>query len=299
VTDFHVYSQFYPGYSEADLTLFGEFAQVAPHPEPGFVTDFLGTKIRASSLWKEARKLDGQICGVPVPGDFHAEAIEWIGVLKAACSARGQYVAMELGAGFGTWSVAGGLAARHQGITDIRLVAVEADPNHCANMRLHFGDNEFDPGRHRLFEAAVGVTAGQARWPVMSSSTEEWGLRPMQDNVDYTGRVFRATRLVNVTPIGSLLALEPRWDLVHFDVQGSEFDLCRACIDDLNTRVHWIIVGTHSRKIEGDLLALMFKSGWLLEHEKPSKFIFRTDAPTLEAMTTLDGTQVWRNPRLD
>jgi hypothetical protein len=48
----------------------------------------------------------------------------------------------------------------------------------------------------------------------------------------------------------------------------------------------------------GDLLEIMFKEGWILENEKPCRFVFRADARTLETMTTLDGTQVWRNPRL-
>src|SRR5262249_20093047 len=98
---------------------------------------------------------------------------------------------------------------------------------------------------------------------------------------------------------GTLLISEPRWNLVHFDIQGQEFEICRACLVELTRRVHWIIVGTHSRKIEGGFLDLMSRSGWLLEHEKPSKFTFRPNASTIEAMTTLDGTQVWRNPRLD
>ncbi len=37
----------------------------------------------------------------------------------------------------------------------------------------------------------------------------------------------------------------------------------------------------------------------VLENEKPSKFRYSPSAPTLEAMTFVDGIQVWRNPRLD
>jgi hypothetical protein len=42
----------------------------------------------------------------------------------------------------------------------------------------------------------------------------------------------------------------------------------------------------------------MCRAGWVLEHEKPAKFNFAPNPLTLEAMTTVDGTQVWRNPRL-
>lgn len=113
VTDSHLWLQLFPGYNDEDTTIFQEFISRDARAEPGFVVDFLGCRMRASSLWKEAKTLDGALLGPPVPGDFHAEAVEWIGLLKAVRSAAGQYVAMELGAGFGPWSVAGGVAARY------------------------------------------------------------------------------------------------------------------------------------------------------------------------------------------
>jgi hypothetical protein len=91
---------------------------------------------------------------------------------------------------------------------------------------------------------------------------------------------------------------EPSWDLVHIDVQGDEVEICRSCIDELNSRVRRVIAATHSRKLDGDFLELMFRAGWYLEHEKPAKFAFMPNRTALEAMTTIDGTQVWRNPRL-
>jgi hypothetical protein len=95
-----------------------------------------------------------------------------------------------------------------------------------------------------------------------------------------------------------LVLREDRWDLIHIDIQGDEHDICNSCIEDLNDRVHWIVVGTHSRKIDGDMLQLLTRAQWELEHEQPTTFQFRRNTP-LEAMTTMDGTQVWRNPRHD
>jgi len=237
--------------------------------------------------------------GIPVPADFHAEAIEWIGLLKAVRSAGDQYVAMELGAGFGPWTIAGAVAARNRGIKNIRLCAVEGDPHHFRFLGQHFIDNGFDPGKHTLLEAAVGVNAGITRWPMGDSpASEEWGSRPFQASRDYRGLQFHNTKEVDVVPMRDLVVKEARWDLIHIDVQGEEVDICRSCIDELNARVRWVIVATHSRKIDGDLLELMCNAGWLLEHEKPAKFAFTPNPTTLEAMTTVDGTQVWRNPRL-
>ena len=301
VTEYHIYLQMYSGYSETDLAILSQFLVPDRWPEPGFIVDFLGTRIRATSLWKQGRALDGQVLGLPVPGDFHAEAIEWIGLLKAVRSATDRYVAMELGAGFGPWTIAGAVAARRRGIRDIKLTAVEGDPAHFRSLRQHFIDNGFIPDRHRLLEAAVGAVAGVAEWPVLDDDVacEEWGNRPITDGRCYTGQVPRQTKRIQVIPMGNLVVQEARWDLIHIDVQGHEFEICRSCLGTLNERVHWLIIGTHSRKIEGDLLELLYNAGWQLEHEKPAKFVAQPHPASLEAMTTLDGTQVWRNPSQD
>jgi FkbM family methyltransferase len=300
ITDAHLSLQFFPGYDDSDTAIFNEFLNPDAQPEPGFVVDFLGCRIRSTSLWKEAKPLDGTLLPIPVPADFHAEAIEWIGLLKAVRSAAGQYVAMELGAGFGPWSVAGGVAAMRRGIEKIRLYAIEGDSQHFQSLRQHFTDNGFEPGQHALFEAAVGVRAGTAHWPIIDDSlaTEQWGCRPLESPHANTDTPSQNTRPVQLISMRDLVTREPLWDLIHIDIQGDEVDICRSCIDELSARVRRIVVGTHSRKIDGDLLELLSRAGWALEHEKPAKFTFLPYPSTLEAMTTLDGTQVWRNPAL-
>ena len=48
----------------------------------------------------------------------------------------------------------------------------------------------------------------------------------------------------------------------------------------------------------GELMSIFYDAGWSLENEKPSMFSWRDGAKTLEALTTVDGIQVWRNPRV-
>ncbi len=86
---------------------------------------------------------------------------------------------------------------------------------------------------------------------------------------------------------------------MHVDVQGSEAVICEAALDELKARAHWLIIGTHSRLIEGQLIYMLMKTGWVLENEKPVIFGFQPNAPSMESLTRIDGTQVWRNPRLD
>jgi FkbM family methyltransferase len=286
--------QIYAGYKPEELEIIKKHFRVTPPPAAGFITDSLGVKTRGTSLWDQVQFLVGTVIPPPIPNDFHAEAIEWIGLLKSVDSARGKFVAMELGAGWGPWVVAGAVAARNAGIRDISLLAVEGDPGHFAFLRQHFLDNGLHPDQHLLFQAAVGVQPGRARWPRVDPRNS-YGTRPITG----VAAALSETLDVEVLGIATLLAAQKRWDLVHVDVQGSEVLICEAALALLNERTHWLIIGTHSRLIDGQLVAMFVRAGWVLENEKPVIFAFQPGAASLEAMTRIDGTQVWRNPRLD
>ena len=168
--------QTYRGYSEADVRLLRTFEVAERHPAPGFIVDFLGVRTRVTSLASAQRLCEG-VLDIPVPGDYHAEAIEYVGVLQSVISARGQFVALELGAGWGPWLVAGAKAARLRGLDPIRLYGVEADPQHFEFMARHFVDNGLDPNEHYLLQAAVGLERGRARWPRVVDAANDWGFR--------------------------------------------------------------------------------------------------------------------------
>ena len=298
--------EIYAGYGPADLWVFDRFADANPHPAPGFVTDFIGTRTRTTSLWDVARGFDGQVMGRPVPYDLF-EAIEWVGLLKAVLSARGgRFAMMELGAGWGPWLAAGGVAARHLGIADLRLLGVEADPGRFELMRQHLRDNELDPEAHRLVCAAVGVEPGRARWPRITDPANAGGARPVRQDgagLDTGDTAYMLGALddhieVEIVPLAGLLEHEPVWDLVHIDVQGWEAKLCAGAVAALTERVRWLIVGTHSRVLDGQVIEILHAAGWVLENEKPTRFNFDPSKPSIDSMAEVDGAQVWRNPRL-
>jgi FkbM family methyltransferase len=294
--------QIFKGYEEDDLKIFQVFAQQGLHPEDGFITDFLGGRTRVSSLYDSVKPLDGLVLGLPIPGDYHAEAVEWIGVMKTAITAKNQYIAMEWGAGWAPWLIAGAKAAQHLGITDIRLYGVEADPSHFDAMRQHFLDNGFPPAEHVLLQAAVGTAAGSAHWPDEPDARNQWGARPIREgsgqDIDYLSQ--RVNRFIDVRILQArqLVLREATWDMVHIDIQGWEGEVCRSCIDALSERVNWVVIGVHSRIQDAELLQIFHGAGWILEHEKPTRFRYRPSQVNFEAMVTADGTQVWRNPRL-
>lgn len=293
--------QIYRGYTRADLAVFEPF-DIKPAPTPGFVTDFHGARARTSLLWDTARPLDGMVLPRPIPADYHAETIEWVGMLRSVLEARGGYAVMEVGAGMGPWLVAAGVAARLRGLAPIRLAGIEADPARFAAMRQNLADNGFDPDAQILIQGAGGVTAGVAHWPVREDARNDAGMRPVRDGVAedtvyYEGEVGRTTT-VKVHALGPLLASEPRWDLLHIDIQGGEGELCAGAIDAMSQHVRRLVVATHSRVLDGSVMATMRAAGWRLEAEKPTRFIPQDDVASLERMATHDGTQVWRNPRL-
>jgi hypothetical protein len=299
----------YSGYSQEDLKIFDEFDNASPRPTAGFVTDFIGSRARISSLWDGTQHLDGVVLPKPIPRDYHSETVEWLGLLKAVLASKDQFTAMELGAGFGPWLAAGTVAARLRGILDIRLLGVEADQGRFRLLEQNLRDNGIDPDQHTLICGAVGVASGKAKWPRLGNPRNDCGGRPVRileddglvlDNRDvrYLENIGDGLVDIEIVAFEYLLTNQPLWDLVHMDVQGTEVELCTSCLTALSERVRYLVVGTHSRKIEGDLLLLLYQAGWILEHENPSRFVYNADQLSLERMTTHDGTQIWRNPDL-
>ncbi|WP_207449603.1 FkbM family methyltransferase [Roseomonas marmotae] len=289
----------YTGFTEADLEVFAPFADIRREPRPGCITNFLGVQMPTRYV-RGSEGLAGRVLGLPVPTDgWHSEAVEWIGALKAVLAAQGRFVSLELGAGWGPWSVAAGVAARHLGIAEIRLRAVEADPGHHAFLVEHLHDHGFTSPSAEAYLAAVGAEDGTARWPRVPDPAGDWGSAPQAENAetDHIGRQVQDWMDVRVLGINSLLAAEPIYDLVHIDIQGGELDVCRAGIASLNERARFVIIGTHDSRLHGELIQLFFQNEWVLENEKPPRFRWRQGAKSLVAMVEHDGTLVLRNSR--
>ncbi len=296
----------FPGYAKADLAIFDEFRPKDLQAKPGFVTDYIGSRTRISMLWDGCAGLDNVINGIPDPCDHFAHTTEWLGTLKAVKSAGDRFAAMELGAGLGPWLVASGVAARNRGIRDISLLGVEADPRRCASMKVNLADNEFDA---TVVQAAVGIQAGTAKWPRLDDFRNQAGSRPVRRTADgglneddashYTDPVALDIMIdVTIVAFDKLLRRQRLWDLIHIDVQGTEGELCAAFGADLSECARWLVIGTHSRKLDGDVMETLFAAGWHLEHEVPTRLMpYRPGLPSLVGLTSHDGTQVWRNPR--
>ena len=218
--------------------------------------------------------------------------------------ARSRFVAVELGAGWGPWLVASARAAQLRGITDIHLAGVEGASGHYKFLLQHFRDNGFDPAKHNLLHAVVGVEDGVAHFPKLDVPSADWGAEasygagsrpeghPTSEGTSQALETFDEVPCISIT---TLLATLPPVDLLHCDVQGAEGEVLPAAIEVLSQRVRRVIVGTHGRAIEDRLMASFGANGWILEHESPCRL---NQSPTGIMALTGDGTQVWRNARL-
>jgi FkbM family methyltransferase len=275
---------------------------------PGYFTNFLGVETRIDHLGHLA-SARSHTMGLPIPGDFHCTTSEWVACLRGVDLSSDEFVAVELGAGWGPWMVNLMRAAAIRGARTTRAIGCEADRLHCAYMLEHFAHNGVPREACRVFQGAVGPRRGVTLFPVSPDSTNDWGLRPIfcsgeqeadaiaaapAANADYRGVTFERFHRVPCYTLDDVLADAPHVDVMHVDVQGGEYDLVAQALDLLNRKVRYLVIGTHGRRIEGDLIALLAGAGWQLEVEEPCEFDIHDPA----FAPRNDGTQGWRNARL-
>jgi hypothetical protein len=92
----------------------------------------------------------------------------------------------------------------------------------------------------------------------------------------------------------TLVADLPIVDLIHCDIQFAESRAFAAGIKEVTDRVRRVVIGTHSRKIEDELIETFQNCSWSLEHEAACKYRIENGRACRHA----DGAQVWRNTRI-
>jgi hypothetical protein len=262
-------------------------------PHPDYLTNFLGVRIDPKFLPQILNGREGQVEPVPIPANWHADIAEWAAALRAVELARGSFTIAELGCGWGCWMNNTGAAARALGL-DVHLIGIEADEGHVGFAREACAINGFAPEDVTLHRGIAGASSGRALFPRQKAAGEQWGLEPIFGAGSRQRRWALASRNFDELPVVSLSDLIgdwPRLDLLHIDIQGGEADLVESCLRVLDARVAYLLVGTHSRQIEGRLLSCLLGRRWRLEIERPAIIALNPDGPS----TTVDGVQGWRN----
>ena len=265
-------------------------------PHPARLTNFLGVRIDPAVLPSVLAGHEGEVEGVPIPANWHADIAEWAAALRAVELARSHFTVLELGCGWGCWINNAGAAARALGLS-VRLVGVEGDEGHVEMARLTCAENGFAPEAVTIHRGIAAARGGVALFPKGGAEGEHYGFEPVfsADTAEIqaalaTGRYDRLPMI----PLADIVTAEGRVDLLHVDIQGGEADLVHGSREALDAHVAYLLIGTHSRAIEGRLAADLLAWGWRLEVERTALVHLTTGVPVVH----IDGVQGWRNPRL-
>jgi hypothetical protein len=260
---------------------------------PDYLTNFLGVLIDPKFAPGILDGRAGDVEDVPIPANWHADIAEWAAVLRAVDLSRTKFTVVELGCGWGCWMNNSGVAARRAGL-DVQVIGVEADEGHISFASEACEVNGFTPDQFALHHGIAAATPGSALFPRQQRSGEEWGLEPiLASTPEERMRALESGRFIELPMIAlpEIIGAHSRLDLLHLDVQGGEADLVESCRLILDQRVAYMVIGTHSREIEGRLFATLLDGRWSLEIERPAILSLERDGP----LTTVDGVQGWRN----
>lgn len=261
----------------------------------GYVTNFLGVVIDPTVFPSFLTGLAGQIEQIPIPANWHSEIAEWGAALRAVDLARDAFTVIELGCGWGCWMNSTGIAAKRKGL-NVHVIGVEANQGHLAFARETCETNGFEGSAVTLIHGVAAGQSGTALFPRQDVPGTEWGLQPLFN----AGAAERLKAVKSgkydelpMVSLAEIVAPHSRIDLLHIDIQGGEADLVSACLPTIAEKVAYMVIGTHSRQIEGRLFETLLQAGWQLEIERPA-FLRLGMVPVV----TVDGVQGWRNPRL-
>src|SRR5690606_36912115 len=154
----------------------------------------------------------------------------------------------------------------------IELIGIEGDSNHVEFAIEAMATNGFGPEQFRIIHGVATPQAGTALFPVVDNPGASWGSEPLLNATDLQVQEAVKTGEYQILPAFSLdeITLGKPVDLLHIDIQGGEADYVEAAISDLDQYVRYIVIGTHSRQIEGRLMSTLLSHVWHLEIERPA-----------------------------
>ena len=260
---------------------------------PRHLTNFLGVRIDPEIYPPLLKGREGEIEAVPIPANWHADIAEWAAALRAVDLAGATFRVVELGCGWGCWMLNTGCAARSMG-KEVHLIGIEGDQAHVGMALKSMAVNGFTPNQYEIYHGIAANESGVALFPVANDASTQWGSAPIMGEGKLARRRAVATGKFIELPVVGLKEITDKFgnvDLLHIDIQGGEFDFIQSCMKVLKSKIAYILVGTHSRQIEGQIMALMLAEGWRLEIERPALFNMNKTAPHV----AVDGVQGWRN----
>lgn len=258
-----------------------------------FIRDAGGDVPGWLGVWTDQRYIDRDLLPLKAPDplfDEPSEAFEWADLLNAVMGASRTFSMVELGAGWGRWTMNAAAACRRWGGLRYRLVAIEGEPTHAQWARRHRSANGVRrfgrAGSCRVIRAAVGDKRGIARFAVGSPS--RWYGQALVDGT-WTPE---QTRWVRTIKLSSLIRSLGHVDFVHADIQGAELAVFTEAASILG-RVDRIHIATHNAEVESGLRTLFRSLGFdpVWDVACGSEVITASGREVL-----VDGIQGWRRP---
>lgn len=262
-------------------------------PVPEMVTNFLGVQIPPKVFPAILAPQQGTVEPLPDPGNWHADIAEWAAALLSVEQAETDYRIVELGCGWGCWLVNMGSAARARGLS-VALIGIEGDRTHLRHAAEVLEINGFGPGEYSLHHGVAAAEPGVAIFPDPQAGAAGWGGAAVFSPDAATLARARSDPQVQVLDCLTLEDLSGGGpiDLLHIDIQGAEVDFVAGNLTQMAAHVRRVLIGTHSRVIEGRLIALLEEAGWQMEMERPAIMPLEGGRQRI----AIDGVQMWRNP---
>ena len=293
--------QLYKGYELEDMEVVRRNVSVAASLLDDHYVDGFGVKTLFNCVpFVDPATLNISRLQCPIPDDgLHAEGIEYVALLDAIerFAGGGAFCVVEAGAGWGPWLAMAGVVCKGKKVEKIRLIGLEASAERFALMTRHLTFNHLD-SQHGvavdLFEGAVWSHDGVIHFP--DSDLADMGAAATRTDTskDYRGHAV-STREVPCTRLPSLVGEDEDVDFLHIDVQGAEGEVIASHLDWMNQSVKSLLLATHSRPLEGELMTRLNAHGWVLMREKPCRFDLGKIMEDWCGATTVDGSQYWIN----
>jgi FkbM family methyltransferase len=286
---------YYHAFGMNPVELIEEFAQSDLQPDPEVATNFIGLKTPIDVYPPILETKRGTVEAPPLPGNWHADIAEWASAFHAVKKSGETFRIVELGCGWGCWLANTGIVARRLN-KSVKLLGVEGDANHLINARKTLELNGFTDDDFKLFNGVAGKGRGKAIFPNFAAGEAAWGGQAIfspsteelqQAQVDPSKQILDCYTLDSVSDGGII-------DLLHIDIQGAEVDFVEGNFREIESLVRRVLIGTHSRTIEGRLIEMFLGAGWKMEMDRPALTPIIDGVPRV----AIDGVHLWANPRL-
>jgi FkbM family methyltransferase len=280
----------------ADHPTFREFKPWFGRVKAGFDVNFVGqlTDVRFHKGWDTPDRMQDRDVWPPI---FEAgeETFEWLLLLNAVLEAKDSLTVVELGAGYGRWMVSAACAARlRRPDLQVKLVGVEAQPDHFRWMLQHLADNGFDGADHRLINAAVAREPGTIY--LVDDDPTAWYGQYITRDAATTDPYYAASKARPVAAVTLAQAIEGLdfVDLLDMDIQDAEVEVVPASIRLMTERVRRVFVEIHSEAARKACMSAFSGAGWqpLQIYDGPA--VHETEFGPVHFTA---GVQTWLNPR--